>query len=276
LITALIGLALYLAQTTSVDASPNDGCAREERALAKRFSMSAVSMEPESALRGIFDRATESKRRCPQSEAIEYFRLRAAELGRGGPIVRPVAADRGELDAMTAEAGHRFPSSARIATIRARVLGTVDSAKQASILDPTYVPAKVALAAAMLEAGQIGDARDLLEQVKNLDSTSDGFSVLARARLKMGDVGGARKAAKMVLTGRSIDLIEPDARDPRPDLSAHETLGMISLSKKQYADAAKHLSIAAQTSTQAQSVLANPDPDLRRAIERARRGKKSE
>jgi tetratricopeptide (TPR) repeat protein len=274
LIAGFLVLALSLAQVAFPDASSDAGCASDERAFAKRFSMAVVAMEPESVLGGIYDRATDSERRCPQSEAIAYFRLRAAELGRGGPIVRPAEADSAQLETMATEAYKRFPRSARIATARARILGGLEPAKQALGLDPTYAPAKVALAAAMLASGQATEARDLLEQVPNLGSTSDGLTVLARARLKARDLGGAQKAAQLALRGRNIDLVEPDARDPRPELGAHEILGMISLEKKQYSEAAKHLLIAAQNSADAQSALANANSDFRRAIEKARKRKK--
>lgn len=254
--------------------SASPACANDERSFAKRFSMAALAMEPESVVGGIYDRATEAEQRCPGSEPIAYFRLRAAELGRGGAMVGQADADRHALETLASQAFARFPQSVRIATVRARVLGTVDSAKQALAVDPNYLPAKIALAAAMVEAGQSKDAAILLERTPDLGATSDGFAVLARARLRDGDLNGARKAAQMALTGRDVEQLEPDARDPRAESSAHETLGLIFLEKKQYSDAAKHLLIAAETSAQAQKVLANANPSFRRAIEKARRGKK--
>ena len=273
MIVSLVLLVLAQAQAVSPDAPI--ACAADERAIAKRFSMAALAMEPESTVGGIYDRATKAEQQCPSSEPIAYYRLRAAELGRGGSMI-PSEADRHDLEAMASQAAARFPRSARIATILARTKGTEGAAHLALALDPAYVPAKVALAAAMIRAGRADDARALLEQVPDLGSTPDGFAVLAQARWKMGDVSSARKAAQLALTQSSLPTpgAEPDARDPRPQLSAHETLGLVALEKKQYADAARHLLLAAQNSAEAEAVLANANAEFRRAIDKARRQKK--
>lgn len=232
-----------------------------------------MAKEPESAIGGIYDRATESEAQCPNSEPIAYFRLRAAELGRGRPMFDAGKFHPEELKDMAAKAALRFPRSARIATARARIVGTVAAAEQAVALDPNYAPAQVALAAALLQSGQAAEARALLERTPHLAATTDGFSVLARAALDMQDVKAARRAARMALTGLDPDLVEPDARDPRPVLSAHETLGIIALEQKEYSEAARHLLIAADNSTQAAQLLANANPAFQKAIRRARRSR---
>lgn len=274
MIAGLLGFAFAMTSAVAVaDAGTESRCSADERALAKRFSTAALAMEPEGVVGGIYDRATESEGRCADSEPIAYFRLRAAELGRGGPMVHATGTDQSELEAIAAKAVVRFPTSARIATAKSRIVGTVASAEQALALDPAYAPAKVSLAAAMLHFGQPAEARALLERTPNLGSTSDGFSVLAQAALRLHDLKAARKAAQTALTGRDVELVEPDARDPRPKLNAHETLGIISLERKEYSEAAGHLLIAADGSAQAQKLLASANPAFRRAIEKARRSR---
>ncbi len=57
-----------------------------------------------------------------------------------------------------------------------------------------------------------------------LASTSDGFVVLARIKLAKGDARGAIQTANEALHARAVDLIEPDARNPRPAVEAGQIL----------------------------------------------------
>ncbi|HET6149859.1 MAG TPA: hypothetical protein VFH68_20130 [Polyangia bacterium] len=248
-------------------------CDSVEREIAKDFSRAALAMEPESTIRGIYDRATEAQRRCENSEPLAYFRVRAAELGKGASLAPLSATSEQEWRALAHDMFRRFPRSPRIATVEARAVGTIASAKDAMTLDPTYLPALVALAAAAVATGDAAGGKAVLEGKKNLDATSDGYAVLARAQFEAGDLRGAEFSANKTLHARSAELVEPDARDPRPEITAHEVLGLIALRKKRYPEAARHLLQAEVTSPKARAALTTPDADFQRALLKLRRAK---
>jgi hypothetical protein len=86
------------------------------------------------------------------------------------------------------------------------------------------VPAQVALADILVETGDWRGAEGALSALSDpsaLAETSDGFVVLARIQLARGNSRGALHAANQALHGRRVDLIEPDARDPRPSREAN-------------------------------------------------------
>jgi hypothetical protein len=247
-------------------------CEAAERRALHDLKFTALAMESEAALGGVYDSATREQQGCPTSETLAYVRLRAAELGKGAPIDDTQDGPRGEWRALAHETSPRFPHSVRIMTIEARARGSVDAARKATAVDPSYAPAQVALAAALLAANDAPGAVHVLEQTKGLEKTSDGLAILARARFASGDVPGAAKAAKAALHERAMELIEADANDPRPVALAHEVLGLALLIKRRYEEAARHL-IAAKGSERARVAIEQASPALARALAKVRSGK---
>ena len=160
----------------------------------------------------------------------------------------------------------KFPRSARIASIQARASGTIADARHALALDPTYLPARVALAAALLSSSP-AEAATYLAPEHDLAAVADGYTVLARTRWALRDSAGATEAAKLALHARTFHLIEPDARDPRPVSGAHEVLGQVLLAKNRFREAATHLKLAAPDSPVARTILADPPPGLQRVLQ---------
>jgi len=249
----------------SVSAGPVP-CEDLRKALDDELNRTSVAMEPESGLASIYDQATGAAARCPDSEGLAYLRLRTAELGRGAPVGRQPAAASDEWRKLVLTLLAKFPRSARIATIQARASGTIADARHALALDPTYLPARVALAAALVSSSP-AEAATYLTPEHDLATVSDGYAVLARTRWALGDSAGATEAAKVALHARAFHLIEPDGRDPRPVSAAHEVLGQVLLAKKRFREAATHLKSAAQDSAVARHILADPPPGLQRVLQ---------
>ena len=221
-------------------------------------------------LNDVVRQGTLASQQCPSSETIAYVRLRAAELTE--VLTKPAGARAGVVDAEQTAA--RFPKSVRIATVAARVEQDTESAEYALSIDPSYTPARVALASALLKKGMPDKARAALETVKDLNRTSDGYSVLASARLEAGDAAGAAQSAKFALTNREALAIEPDAGDPRPAVIAHTVLGIAMIKLGKYEDAARHLLDASSQSEEARNILKQGDPKLKAALVELRRSGK--
>jgi tetratricopeptide (TPR) repeat protein len=241
-------------------------CDETAHALARELEMAQLEMEPEGTVRRVYAEATESEGRCPDNEKIVYLRLRSAELGRGalvGQLTPQLIADWKDLARQEAK---RFPASARVLTVAARASGELDVARLALEADPHYAPASIALAQAMIDAGHPADALKVLAGVSSLDATNDGFVAVGRARLAIGDFKGALQAATAALRHRQIDLIEPDAGDPRPSAAAHEIAARAALGLGRYEQAAGHLLQADSHSPSVRELLDHPTPELRRAL----------
>jgi hypothetical protein len=273
---SVFGLVAWLLVASPDMGEPSPGqadvdCGHAERKSAKDFSLAALAMEPEASLRKIYDQATQAQKRCPDSEALAYYSLRAAELGKGALFADPAAPGNIELAALAHETAQRFSRSVRIATIEARATGDERLAREAVKLDPNYPPAQVALAAILLGSGDAKGALATIERVKGLAGTSDGYAVLARAQYAAGDRRAARLAAGRALKDVDPELAEPDARDPRPAMVAHQVLGMINLDEKRYLEAARHLLAADPNAPEVKGLLAKPPLALQRALKKARR-----
>lgn len=238
--------------------------------LQETFERAKIAMEPQANMASIYDRSTEAKDRCANDEQLAYLRLRSAELGRGALVGRQPESTREEWRSLARELSARFPTSVRIATIQARASGALADAHRAADLDPSYAPAQVALAAALV-ATKPADAATLLVSLKDLGAVSDGYSVLARVRFALHDSKGAAKEAMRALHGRKIDLIEPDARDPRPLSEAHEILGLVYLERHDYRNAILQLRSAAPDSTKAQAILDSPPAAVKKFLSLDRR-----
>jgi hypothetical protein len=208
--------------------------------------------------------------RCPTNEALTYLQLRAAELGKGSLVGDLTPNARAEWRLFAENATVQFPNSARILTIGARATGSVDMARRAVAADSAYVPATVALASNLIAANDAANASTILNDFSSLERTSDGFAVLARARLAINDLPGALKAAQQQLTKRRPELTESDAGNPWPNIDAHETAAFAALGLKRFDDAAKHALAANFGSTKVRDLLGHPPPELRRALQKAR------
>ena len=261
---------------------PADGggsCAEIERDLWQELSQLFLVMEPEGSRRSISDRAAEAGAgRCRDSETLAYIRVRVTELGTQAPLAR--AGDRQAHVQLARALALAFPRSARIATVRARAGGTVEDARRAVGLDPSYRPAQVALASALLNAGDAAAADSVMRGVsglgglKALASLEDGFSILARIRWARGDVAGAIDAANRQLTGRDLLGVEPGTGDRDAIVAAHEVLALAYLKRGQPLRAAPHLIEAEPGSPRVQEIIQQAGPELQQAIARARRGAK--
>jgi len=258
----VVGLLCFASAGAAVRLVPCDDLAKE---LDEEMNRTSIAMEPESGLASIYDRATQAAERCPDSEGLAYLRLRAAELGRGAPVGRQAPSANDEWRKLAPLLAAKFPQSARIATVQARASGTAADARKALALNPKYLPARVALAAALLSSLPT-EALTYLTPERDLATVSDGYTVLARTRWALGDSAGAIEAAKQALHARAFRLIEPDARDPRPLSAAHDVMGQALLAKKRFAEAATHLKLAAPDSAVARAILADPPPGLRKAL----------
>jgi tetratricopeptide (TPR) repeat protein len=237
--------------------------------LTKELAQSTLAMEPEGVRRTIYDRASAAIARCPGNETLAYLRLRAAELSVDDPMGQIIS--ESSLKVLAQESSLEFPGSASIATVRARLEGTVDLARKAAAIDPTYLPARMALAAALLRAGDIAGASGILESAKDLSRLDDGYAILAQARLASHDSEGAIRAARQQLTGRKLFRLEPGGGGEGAVGAAHEVLALAFVSRGQFAKAAPHVIAAESRSTRVRELMKNASPALRREVARARR-----
>lgn len=243
-------------------AGQSNNCAPLVAELESAMQRSVIAMEPQSAISVVYQRATQASERCPDNESVAYWRLRALELGRGTIVGRQPKSTLDEWRAMAAELSRRFPTSARIVTIQARATGSIDDARKAVELDPSYPPAQVALGVAWIPSDPARAARHLAG-VARLAEVSDGFTALARARYAARDLIGAANAARSVFRKRKVYLVEPDGRDSRPTSQAHEVLGLVALTSGRYREAARELQAAVPDCEGARAILADPPKELR-------------
>ncbi|MBI3552533.1 MAG: hypothetical protein HY077_08435 [Elusimicrobia bacterium] len=268
--TTAAGMALWAllaAAAAGAGSSGKPDCARLGRWHEDRLRSAWMAKEPEGRVDAGFREAAEALKNCPNEERIWYALLRAAELGaRGFPA--ELAGDRAENLGDAAElAARRLPRSVRIMTMLARARGDAPAARAAAALDPSYLPAQAALAAALLKSGDAQGARAALDPLKGLEHVAGGPTLLARARLAAGDPDGALQAASQEPSSIDPLLVEPTARDERPRRAAFEVSGMAQLAAGRYEKAARLLLLAAaEGSDSARSVLRS-DGKLRSALE---------
>lgn len=263
MITLLVEVWLSLA--AGVSPASTAPCSAEETRLWNRLTASETQMEPEGARLRVHEAAVEALKRCPGNERIAYVSLRAAEL-----VPDDVGGDA-EFLKFTQAVVADFPRSVRIATIRARREGSVSAARNALAIDRSYAPAQVALAAALLAAGDKAGARAVIDGVKDLEGTDDGYAVLARICWAERNAVTAIDAARRALRTHRGPSIEPGSADVRARAQAHEILGLAYLEQGHPEAAAPHLLQAEQTSPEVQAVLKKPSLALRNALTRARR-----
>ncbi len=206
-------LAVIVAAPTG---SAGGSCEKTERGLARALESAQVEKEPEGTVKMVFEDATRSLATCPGREGLAYLRVRSAELGRGVLVGDLPPGGLGALRELTNGAAAQFPDSPRILTVAARVTRDPGLARRALAANPAYLPARVALADMLADAGDWPGAEKVLPDARGLDATSDGLVVLSRVQLANGNAAAALATATQALTRRRLDLVEPDAGDPRP------------------------------------------------------------
>jgi hypothetical protein len=100
-----------------------------------------------------------------------------------------------------------------IATVRARLLGTVVAAEEAVALAPNHVPAQLALASALLNEKQVSKADTVVRRISR-DQAFEARGLKGRVRLLKKDARRAMTeatAGNMVGLGADILGIEPTA-----------------------------------------------------------------
>jgi tetratricopeptide (TPR) repeat protein len=186
--------------------------------------------------------AKDDLRSCPDLEPQRYYLLRTAELGYSDKGARQSDGGYQEARPLAEEALRKFPHSARIATVAARLDSSVEAAQHAIALDENYGPAHTALAIALARNGNAFAAFAILAaHASNLSASA----LLARARIKMV-VGDAHGAIADVLAARSGVDKEPEPT-PRRDIvrDEEELLGVSLLAIGKAGESKKHLERAA-------------------------------
>jgi len=153
--------------------------------------------------------------------------------------------------------------------VRARAWHTTDTARAAVALDPTYAPAKVALASILLEQAEAHQARTILEKVSDLDHIPGGYTLLARSRLLTGDFKAAISAAAKERSTMLVSIEPSILPDMTAVRDAREVAGQAYLSEKKYTLAAELLLDAGvRGSETARLAVERADPHFRAALTR--------
>jgi hypothetical protein len=187
--------------------------------------------------------AEEDLRSCPELEPERYYLARMAELGYSAQGPRRAAAPAPTARALAEDSLRRFPLSVRIATVAARLDGSVDAARRAIALDPGYAPAQTALAAALAAKG---DTSAALATLAAGDSELSASALIARARIRLtiGDANGAFADALVARdAGRERELEPTPSRDLLRN--SEELLGLSSRALGKPLEAKQHLELAA-------------------------------
>jgi hypothetical protein len=217
---ALSALFALLVGVATPPPGAGESCVGRGQGLYRALEMAQFEKEPEGTVRRVHEEATRASVACPDDETLAYVRLRSAELGRGALVGQSGPAAATEVLQLAQDAAVRFSQSARILTVEARLSRRIDVARRAYAADSRYVPARVALADALFNAGDLRAAEQALGDKRALGATSDGLVVLARIKLAQGDARAALRAANLALHRRQVDLLEPDARNPQPAAEA--------------------------------------------------------
>lgn len=198
-------------------------CRKLEREVQHAITTAYFVMNSAGAYLSAFDDGTRALERCPDSEPLWYAVARLAELGFNR-LPMQVGGARVETAAeVAALARSRQPRSARIAVVDARTHGDVERARSALALDPDYAPARVALAQALLDAGQLDEALPLSE-APNVPGAASVRAEILLARGGPGDAKAAEGLARRELT-TSWDAVEPYDMQP-VRCSAQEALAL--------------------------------------------------
>lgn len=238
---ARAGMILFLAGANIATAAALD-CARLAESFQARLVLVTGTADEDGSFVSLREQAQRDLQSCPRLEPERYFMLRMAELGF--PLNGAHRADGADPAArdLAENALRDHIDSVRIATVAARLNGSIESARQAAALDGGYAPARVALAAALARQG---DNDAALAALPGNASNLSADALLERARIKLAksdprgslaDVLAARKA-------QQSDLEPTPGRIRVRDTEELLGLSLNGIGKKRQAK--KHLEIAA-------------------------------
>jgi tetratricopeptide (TPR) repeat protein len=254
ILTMALGSASASAQVIS--------CAGVVDAFAARLALSTGAMDEDGAFALLRGDAEQDLRSCPDLEPQRYYLARMAELGYLATGARRADGPTPGARALAEESQRRHPLSVRIATVAARLDGSVDAARRAMVLDPGYAPARTALAAALAANG---DTPAALATLAGADVSQSAAALVVRARIKLlaGDANGALADAVAARNAGQKKELEPTpSRDTLRD--TEELLGLSSRALGNPLEARKHLERAAVLgSVKAREALAEIAPSRR-------------
>ena len=217
-------------------ASPAQTCEQlgSEIVSPMRLSIAADQMGPIDTMRRV---GLQGIRQCPNSEQLWYAAVRSVEL-----IGMPLGYTGSDtLQSLVTEAVKHEPTSARIATVSARVTLNVDQARHAVALDPKYPPARRALALALAHAGQVQEALRLCPLAH---PTKEDELTRARILLDAGRPSEALPVARKAVASNNLELKEVVPAQLL-DREANELLGFTLLKAGRTLEATRVFRIAA-------------------------------
>jgi tetratricopeptide (TPR) repeat protein len=250
----------------ALNSEASDGNCDIRGALAyEHLTQIMLVADPTGWLRSVYNSAQASVVECPDSESVWYALLRSAEI-LGAEKVRISRTEVMEYRKAVESAWNQIPHSARIATIRARLLGTVESAESAVSLDPRYAPAHIALARAQLTTGNTSGAQETMRYLAH-DRSPGVHVLLARIEFAQGNYKGAIEQVKRErsMTPNPVEpMILPDEVAVR---DSEEVAGLSYLQLGNYHRAAIFLvSATVRGSESGVRSLNNADPRLLNAL----------
>jgi hypothetical protein len=252
-----LAVVLTIALGSATASAQVVNCAGVADVFAGRLALSAGTIDETGAFVLLRGAAEQDLRSCPDLEPQRYFIVRMAELGYSAGGRRSEAPDVGAR-ALAEDALLRYPHSARIATVAARLDGSVEAAQRAVAIDPGYAPARTALAVAL--AGR-GDTSAALAILAGPASGMSATALIARARIRLaaGDAGGAFADAQAAGNAGKKEPEPTPGRDLLRD--TEELLGLSSRALGKSAQARKHFERAASLgSAKAREALAETAP----------------
>jgi hypothetical protein len=217
-------------------------CGGVAEIFAGRLALSAGAKDEDGAFVLLRNAAEKDLRSCPDLEPQLYYLARMAELGYPTTGARRADGPDAEARALAEKSLRKYPRSVRIATVAARLDGSVEAAQRAMALDPGYAPARAALAAALARKGDTSAALATLTGATSSQSAS-ALIALARIKLAAGDANGAFAEA---LATRNAAQREPEPTPGRDILrDTEELLGLSSRALGNSQEASKHFERAA-------------------------------
>jgi len=259
-------LAVLLTVAIGVDSASAQvvNCAGVADAFAARLALSTGAMDEDGAFALLRSAAEEDLRSCPDLERQRYYLARMAELGYFATGARRADGPAPGAQALAEESQRKHPLSVRIATVAARLDGSIDAARRAMALDPGYAPARTALAVALAAKG---DTPAALATLAGADSSQSAAALIVRARIRLmaGDANGALAAA---LAARNAGQRKEPEPTPSRDIlrDAEELLGLSSRALGKPLEARKHLERATVLgSAKAREALAEIAPGRRQS-----------
>jgi hypothetical protein len=233
-------LAATLVIALTAPAAAADGCAGLAESFDSRLALSRGAMDEDGAFVLLLRGAEADLRACPELEPQRYAVARLAELGYSAGDARRANGPDPHAKTLTEAALRAFPRSARIATVAARLDGSVEFARRAVMIDPDYAPARVALAVALAASG---DARGALAMLPA--SGQPASTLIARARISLAAGDARATLADALAAGKAT----PRELEPMPGRDAvrdkEELLGLSLRALGRPAEARRRLESAA-------------------------------